>query len=129
MSSKIKFEREYLIKSSPNILFNTFSTPSGLSEWFCDDVNLDGDIYTFIWDGSEDEARLLTSKKNSFVKFRWLYNEEEDDDAYFEFRIKVDSLTNEVALVITDFSDEDELEENKQLWDKQVDTLKNAIGG
>jgi uncharacterized protein YndB with AHSA1/START domain len=129
MSEKVKYQREYLVKSSANILFNILSTPSGLSEWFCDDVNLDGDVYTFVWDGSEEAARLVSSKKNTYVKFRWLFDEEDDDDAFFEFRIKIDPLTNEVALIITDFADDDEVEENQLLWDKQINNLKNAIGG
>ena len=35
-----KYELEFQIRSSVNILFNCLSTPSGLSEWFADDVNV-----------------------------------------------------------------------------------------
>ena len=44
---KVKLELEYIINTSPTILFNCLSTPSGLSEWFADDVNIKNDRYTF----------------------------------------------------------------------------------
>lgn len=48
------------------------STPSGLEEWFADKVNIKGDEYTFIWEGEEKKAKLVSSKKDQFVKFHWL---------------------------------------------------------
>ena len=127
MSDKIKIELEYPIKTSTKILYNCLSTPSGLSEWFADDVNIKDDSYTFIWDGSEETAKLLTKKNNDFVKFRW--EDDESEDYFFEFAIKIDSITKDVALVITDFVEEDEVEESKMLWDNQVNELKSTIGG
>ena len=46
---RVKLEMEFVVRSSPNILFNYISTPSGLVEWFADDVNIKGKNYTFIW--------------------------------------------------------------------------------
>ena len=126
MSDKVKYELEYIIRTSPKILYQMISTPSGLSEWFSDDVNVKKDTFTFIWDGSEETAELVSKKSPDFIKFRW---EEEDDDTFFEFRIKIDAMTNEVALIITDFADPDEEEENKSLWDSQVSELKHVLGG
>ena len=104
-----------------------FSTPSGLAEWFCDDVNITKDIHTFIWDGSEESARIISKKREDFIKFRWL----EDDSgiaSYFEFRIKIDDLTGDTAIVITDFAEEDEIDDSKELWSAQVDRLKQVLG-
>ena len=63
------FHLEYPIHSSINILFERLSTISGLSEWFADDVNIDREgIYTFTWEGSSQQALLVSKKKdNSFV--------------------------------------------------------------
>ena len=47
----IKYSIEFPIKSSVKILFNAISTPTGLAEWFANDVNWNGNTYTFIWDG------------------------------------------------------------------------------
>ena len=65
MASKNIFRIEFPIRSSLKILFNQISTPSGLSEWFADNVNLNGKNYTFFWNGDEQVAELLTKKKQS----------------------------------------------------------------
>jgi uncharacterized protein YndB with AHSA1/START domain len=125
---KTKFEIEYIINTSPTILFNCLSTPSGLSEWFADDVNIKDDRYTFFWDGSEETAILKTIRKGDSIKFQW--EDDEEDDCYFEMTIKIDDLTKDVALIITDFAEgQEEQEEAKLLWDNNVVKLKQAIGG
>jgi len=125
MSEKVKFEIEFVIQSSPQLLYNYLSTPSGLSEWFADNVNSRGEKFYFIWDESEEEAKLLKRKNEEFVKFRW---EEQEDDSYFEMRIIVDEITSDVSLFITDFAEEDEVDEAKMLWSNQVGTLKQVLG-
>lgn len=127
MSDKVKYELEFVIKSSASFLYKYLATPSGLSEWFADNVNSRGEIFTFIWNDSEEQAKLITKKRDQFIKFKWL--EDEDEETYFEFRIEIDAMTKDVSLMITDFCDEDELEEAKLLWESQVDQLHGLIGG
>ncbi|CAI8293034.1 MAG: Uncharacterised protein [Flavobacteriia bacterium] len=128
MSDKVQFELEFAVNSSPTVLFSFLSTPSGLSEWFCDDVNSRGELFTFFWEGSEESAKMLSKKNDQFVKFRWLSAEEEGEKTYFEFRIVVDDLTGDVSLIITDFAEEDEVEESKLLWNSQISDLFRVIG-
>jgi len=125
MSDKTKFEIEFVIQSSPQMLYQYLATPSGLSEWFADNVNSRGEKFTFIWDGAEEDAKLLKRKTDEFVKFAW---EENEDDSYFEMKIIVDEITKDVSLFITDFAEEDELEESKMLWTNQVGDLKQVLG-
>ena len=126
MSELIKFKLEYPIHSSINILYKRLFTPSGLSEWFADDVHIRNDLYTFFWDGSEQSAKLVKKKENQFVRFHWVDN---DDESYFEFAIQLDDLTNDVSLIVTDFAeDEQEKEENALLWNTQIENLKHALG-
>jgi uncharacterized protein YndB with AHSA1/START domain len=125
MSDKIKFEIEFVIQSSPQMLYQYLATPSGLSEWFADNVNSRGEKFTFIWDGSEEEAKLLKRKTDEFVRFAW---EEADDNSYFEMKIIVDEITKDVSLFITDFAEDDEVEESKMLWTNQVSDLKQVLG-
>jgi uncharacterized protein YndB with AHSA1/START domain len=120
-----KYELEFQIRSSVNILFNCLSTPSGLSEWFADDVNCTKNTYTFIWDNSEQEAELITVSNNYFIKFRWL---DFPENTFFEFRIEVDDITNDVILKVTDFAEADEVEEGKDLWTSQIHTLMKNLG-
>lgn len=128
MSEKIKYQLEFEVKSSTSVLFNMISTPSGLSDWFADDVNIKDDVYSFFWDGSSEEAKLLTRKKGESIKFQWMEDFEDGMKTYFEMAIKVDELTNDVALMVTDFAEEDEIEEAQLLWTNQVADLKMVIG-
>ncbi|HXJ98324.1 MAG TPA: START-like domain-containing protein [Gelidibacter sp.] len=128
MEDKIKFEMEFSIHSSPQLLYQYISTPSGLSEWFADNVNSRGELFTFIWDDSEEKAKLLSKKMDERVKFRWLTDEEENESYYFEIRIQVDEITKDVSLIVTDFIYEDEVEEAKMLWENQISDLKQVLG-
>ena len=83
-------------------------------------------MYTFTWEGSQQKAILLSKKKDSFIKFKWL---ETSDEEYFEFFIQIDELTSDVSLIVTDFADdEDDKEDASQLWNAQIDKLKSTIG-
>ena len=128
MSIKKNFTIEYDFHASPQLLFQYLSTPSGLSEWFADNVNSRGELFTFIWDDSEEEALLLQKKNNEKVRFQWVDDENDSDDYFFEFKIMVDEITKDVSLIITDFAEEDELEESKMLWDNLVLDLKQVLG-
>jgi hypothetical protein len=91
-------------------------------------VNIKKDMHTFIWEGSEESALLVSKKRDEFVKFKWEDDEEEGLNTYFEFRIKIDALTGDTALVITDFAEEDEVDDAKELWDAQVEKLRRVLG-
>lgn len=126
MEDKIKYEMEFPIQVSPTLLYQYISTPSGLSEWYADNVNSRGEFYTFIWSGSEERARLLSKKSPERIKFRWV--EDEEEDFYFELRIQVDEITKDVSLMVTDFAEEDEVEEGKMLWENMISNLKSILG-
>jgi hypothetical protein len=122
-----KFELEYNLNCSAKVLFSRLSTPEGLGEWFADQVNVDGDIFIFFWNSSESKARLSALKENKMVRFEWIGMENEESN-YFEFRINFEDLTNELALIITDFAETEEKEDSIYLWDSQINDLKRALG-
>ncbi len=121
-----KFELEYNLNCSPKVLFSRLSTPEGLGEWFADQVNVDGDLFTFFWNSSESKARLSAMKENKMVRFEWIGMD--NDSNFFEFRINMEELTNELALIITDFAESEEKEDSIYLWDSQINDLKRALG-
>jgi hypothetical protein len=126
MEKKIKYSLEYGFNSPPKVLYSRISTVAGLSEWFADNVMVNGDNFIFVWDDSEQEAKLLGKKDLSYAKFKWV--DDEDDKSYFEFRIEIDGITGDVALIITDFAYEDEKEDDIDLWEAQIDSLRGVIG-
>lgn len=121
-----KIELEFLLNTSPAILFNRLATPSGLSEWFADNVNVKGDIFTFIWDGSEQKAQQTHRKENKMVRYQWL--DEDMNESWFQFEINIDELTGDVALIVTDHVDPNEKNDAIELWNQQVETLKHGLG-
>ena len=124
---RFKFELEYNLNCSPKVLFSRLSTPEGLGEWFADQVNVDGDLFSFYWNSSESKARLSALKENKMVRFEWVGMENEEEN-YFEFRINVEELTGDLALIITDFAETDEKEDAIYLWDSQINDLKRILG-
>jgi len=125
--SLIKYTIEYPLKTSISVLYKRLTTPSGLSEWFADNVSIKNDVLTFYWDGSEEEAIVLSKKKEESIRYQWLENEGED--MYFELSIQIDEMTKDIALIVTDFAENnDEKEEGILMWDTQIDNLKSAIG-
>ena len=125
---KEKFELEFLLKTSLRVLDNMIGSPSGLSEWFADNVTVRDDMYSFELDGAIEEARLLTRKMNSKMKFRWIEDEDNGDDFYFEMNIDIDPMTGIASLKIVDFGFPEDIESAKMLWEQQINDLKRIIG-
>lgn len=128
MDSKIRYELEFPLNSSPQLLYQYISTPSGLQEWFADNVNSRGEFFTFIWNDTEENARLASKKSGEKVKFKWVDDNKKDTDYYFELRILEDEITKDVSLMVVDFAEEDEIDESKLLWENQISDLKHVIG-
>jgi len=125
MPEKKKFNIEYEIKSSPRILYSFLNEPNGLTQWFADDVSVRDQVYTFTWDDEQQTAKLLATKENKLVRFRWV---DDDPSYYFEMEIIQDELTSDVALSITDFAAEDAIGERKLIWDNQIKYLISTLG-
>ncbi|WP_017259932.1 START-like domain-containing protein [Pedobacter arcticus] len=126
MSEKVKFRLEYEIRSSAKILYSFISESNGLSEWFADKVKINEQIFTFIWDdGEEQKAKLLSLKENKSVKFHWI---DDEPYTYFELEIIKDELTNDVALVVTDFASQENLKDRQAIWNVQIESLLSVIG-
>lgn len=125
---KIKIDLEFPINSSPQLLYQYLSTPSGLSEWFADNVNSRGEIYTFMWGDSEETAKLVSKKTDEKVRYRWLDEDHNETENIFEFKIYRDELTKDVILIVSDMCEEDEIEGQKLLWQNQINDLKKVLG-
>ena len=128
MDQKVRYEIEFPINSSPQLLYQYISTPSGLSEWFADNVNSRGEFFTFIWNDSQENARLASKKTGEKVKFKWVDDQSKDTEYFFELHILVDELTKDVSLMVVDFAQKDEVAEATLLWENQISDLKHLIG-
>lgn len=120
-----KIRMEFDLKASINLVYPYLSSPSGLSEWFCDDVNTLNDVFTFKWNNDIQKAKVLKKVAQKSIKFQW---ENSNPDEYFEFDLERDSITDGLALIVTDFTEEAEEKESRLLWESQIQDLKHCIG-
>lgn len=124
---RVSLTQEYIFKASPTILYKFFTTPSCLIRWFCDEVDISGEVFTFVWNGGGEEvAELIMDIEDELIKFEW---EDGEDDEFLEFKIERSPVTGETILNITDFCDDDEVDDQKQYWNNLMDKLRKATGG
>ncbi|HVZ98595.1 MAG TPA: START-like domain-containing protein [Chitinophagaceae bacterium] len=125
MTKKVRYTLEYPVRCSPTILYEFLSTSNGLQEWFADKVEDRAGKFTFGWNGSSDEAEVVSSEENKAIRFHWLHAPK---DEYFEFSIEKSEITNQTILVISDFADKKEIKDQSLLWEAQVKDLLHRIG-
>ncbi|PHN07945.1 START-like domain-containing protein [Flavilitoribacter nigricans] len=123
---RVQIDMEFIFRASPTILYKFLTTPSTLIRWFCDEVDIQGDTFTFVWSGSEEVAELIDDIEDERVRFEW---EDADEGEYLEFRMDKSPVTGETILTITDFCDSDEVADQKQLWATQISQLRTETGG
>lgn len=125
---KEKFNLEYLLNAtSKTIIWNAISTPIGLENWFADNVTLKDKTFTFKWGKTEiREAEIIATRVHSFMRLHWL--DEDEEKAYFEFKMNFNELTSDYVLEITDYIEPEEKEDLIELWNSQIDTLKRVCG-
>ena len=123
-----KIHLEYLLSgTSKSVLWPIISTPAGLEGWFADEVLSDDRYVVFCWGKTERRtAEIVAMRVYSFIRFRWLDGCGAHE--YFELKMINNELTNDFVLEITDFADEDEAEDQCELWNSQVETLRRIHG-
>lgn len=124
---RVKFTNEYIFRASPTILFKFLTTPSCLIRWFCDEVDINGSGYSFFWGGAEEAAVLVHEVEDELLRFQW--EDADDPNEYLEFRIEKSPVTGETILEVTDYCDSDEVDDQKALWDSQINKLRVETGG
>jgi len=124
---RVNITQEFLFRASPTILYKFLTTPSCLIRWFCDDVDIQGDTFTFGWEGSEEVAELIDDIEDERLRFKW--EDAEDEEEFLEFRLSRSPVTGETILEIVDYCDEDEIDDQKALWESQVKVLRQETGG
>ena len=121
-----KYKMEFDMKSTPvTILWDYISSENGLKQWFADNVKIKDRDYSFMWKGYTQEAHMVGMRKGLALKLQWI---DSPSKTYFEMRILTSEMTDSTVLQITDFAEDDELDESQDLWRSQIDTLRRVIG-
>lgn len=123
---RVKINLEFIFRASPTILYKFFTTPSCLIRWFCEEVDISEDTYTFAWAGSEEEAEVIDEIEDELIRFQW---SDAEDHEFLEFHIARSPVTSETILSIVDFCDEDEVSDQTQYWENLMEKLRKETGG
>lgn len=124
---RVRIDMEFLFRASPTILYQFLTTPACLVRWFSDEVDIQGEYFTFSWSGADEVAEMIDDIEEERIRFKWV--DADDEDEYLEFRISRSPITDDTILEITDFCDSDEEKDTRQLWESQIKTLKKEMGG
>ncbi len=108
-------------------LWRMISQIDGLSEWFAEDVTMDEteSIYTFSWGKSQSQAVIIQNKPQTCIRYRWI---DDDEDVYFEFRLRKLELSGDLTLEITDFAELEDKGDAITLWESQIEEMKRRLG-
>ncbi len=126
MTKRVKYTFEYNFIAKAELLYNYISTPYNLTTWFADDVQINGDTLTFTWNGSSESVKIdkLVMKKK--VVYIWT---DRDGEENLSFHIESDDVTGGTMLLVSDYDDDDQIEEANMWWDGAIQRLKRVIGG
>lgn len=125
---KVKYTGEFIFRASPTILYKFFTVPGNLIRWYCDEVDIQGNTYTFSWEGEEEVAELVEDIENERLRFKW--EDADTEEEYFEYAMSVSPVTGETILEVTDFVDEEgDLPDQQQFWETIMQRLRASTGG
>lgn len=126
----VTIERE-LRSRTASIIWKLISTPEGLSRWIAEEVKQEGETLVFTWGkpGQEYEtrqARILQSVKHQLIRFRW--EDEVNPEACTEIAMSRNDITDDLALVITDYAEPDDMQAMAAMWNHDLDRLQHKTG-
>ncbi len=126
-AKRTMYKIEYIFRASPTIVYQFLTTPACLVRWFCDEVDISGNVYTFFWDGDEQKAVLIEDWEDELLRFEW--EDAPMPNEYLEFRLSKSPITEETVLIITDFCDVNDIKSANKLWDSQIAQMRVETGG
>lgn len=124
MAARVRFNFEFVFKSSPTIVYQFISSADCLTRWFCDDCNIIDDVFYFDWDGAEEVAYIIDDIEEERLRIQW----EEYDDEYLEYILGRSEVTSATILEIHGFCEKHELNEERRFWEAKIYDLRRAMG-
>ena len=87
---------------------------------------------TFTWghpwtDRDTKKSQILECNKFSHIRMKWDY-QEADPQAFWEIRLEPSELTGHLNMLITDYAEDDEIEDLRGIWDENLDRLHRVSG-
>lgn len=133
-TKKHRYTAEYEINASIKMLFPYLATPQGLASWFAEAVSTVQQgterLYDIIWDSESHLAKITALRTNAHVKYVFIDEHEQDDHnlSFIEFKITHSDMTDTSFLKIIDFSEMDDDDNLRELWDGLIEHLRQNVG-
>lgn len=127
---RINIEHTLRCKNA-NIIWPLLSTEAGLQKWIADTVERDGDILSFtwgeVWSHHEiRQARVVAEELSKRIRFVW--EPDEDEEAYWELCMERSDITGDYVLVITDYALPEDEESLYDIWGQNLEQLHQSTG-
>jgi uncharacterized protein YndB with AHSA1/START domain len=122
-----KVEMEFILRASPTLIYQFVTTPACMIRWYCDEVEINEDLFSFVWNGNIEDAEMVDDIEDERVRYKWL--DADNEKEYFEFRTYRSDVTQETILEITDYCDLGDEKSTKDWWTQKVNILKQECGG
>ena len=132
MNNKQKLYLEYPLNTkSAQLVWELISSDHGLERWIADRVSEDNGILSFTWGDPWGEhhslaANIVEREKNSHLKLQWV--DEDTPEAYWEIRMGRSDMTDQICLYVTDYAQQDDLDDLTTLWEGNMERLHAATG-
>ncbi len=124
--SRIQVEYEFIFVCSMPMLYGFLTTPEGLQSWFCTEVSIEKNTYTFKWEGGEESAICTKNNLLTEIQYDWIGRDLAESTT---FKISKSPITRETILVIETACDENEESQEQTYWENAIEELKHATGG
>jgi uncharacterized protein YndB with AHSA1/START domain len=124
-TKKVMLKVEFILRASPTIVYQFLTTPACLVRWFCDEVDIEENVFNFAWDGNVETATLIEDWEDELLRFEW---EDGYPNEYLEFAISKSPITDETILTITDFAEPGDVEDVKKIWNNQINQMMKEAG-
>ena len=116
---------------SANVIWNLLSSAEGLAIWIADEVQREGNklVLTWgeVWKISETwTATIVAEEKMRRIRGKWV--DDEDQEAYVELALEKSDITNDYTLLITDHAYEEDIDDLKNIWDRNLNRLHRKTG-
>ncbi|AFM05207.1 hypothetical protein Fleli_2854 [Bernardetia litoralis DSM 6794] len=134
--SKFEYNAEYEIRAAVKMVYPYIASPQGLEEWFADRVEVLNEKFLNIhWDNEQHMTKIVSQRNNSMIRFQFVESMDEaktkaqkKDNNFLELKLNYSELTDTTYLLITDYSEMNDEEVLKELWDGLVETLREKLG-
>lgn len=126
----VRIEHDLRSKSA-NVIWQLLSSAEGLEKWIADSVTREDNNLTLTWGEVWKVSETWTAtivEEEKLKRIRWKWVDDEDEDAFVELALDKSDITNDYTLLITDHAYDEDVEDLKDIWARNLKRLHRTTG-